>query len=125
MKKNKQKSIKSIRKTIRKDIKQCLIARLKEIAVDMGQGSEKLEKEIEKGSKRLAKTLVKELKIDKSITSENTQQKDATPAEATSKLESVDKPIPPSSNAVRSTVRKPGPKVTAKPKPTKAGALRD
>lgn len=125
MKKNKQKSTKSIRKTIRKDIKQSLIARLKEIAVDMGQGSKKMKKEIEKGSKHLAKTLVKELKIDRSIISENSEQKDAIQAEATFKLESVDKPIPTSSNSVRSTVRKPGPKVTPKPKPAKAGALQD
>lgn len=65
MKKDKRKSlVKSARKTVREDIKQSLIAQMKEVVGKMGQGSKKLNKEIEKGSKQLAKKLSKELKIN-------------------------------------------------------------
>ncbi|MBC7914080.1 MAG: hypothetical protein H7Y07_08155 [Pyrinomonadaceae bacterium] len=67
MKKDKLKLlIKSARKTARKDIKLSLISELKEVADKLGQDSKKFNKEIEKGSKQLAKKLSKQLKINKS-----------------------------------------------------------
>jgi hypothetical protein len=67
MKKSKLKSlVKSARKTARKDIRLSLVAELKEIASKFGEGSKKLNKDIEKGSRQLAKKLSKDIKIDKS-----------------------------------------------------------
>jgi hypothetical protein len=67
MKKSKLKSlVKSARKTARKDIRLSLVADLKEIASKFGEGSKKLNKDIEKGSRQLAKKLSKDIKIDKS-----------------------------------------------------------
>jgi len=67
MKKSKLKSlIKSARKTAKEDIRTSLVIELKEIASKFGTGSKKLHKDIEKGSKQLAKKLAKDIKIDKS-----------------------------------------------------------
>lgn len=71
MKKSKLKSlVKSARKTAKKDIRLSLVAGLKEIAGKYGNGSKKLEKDIKKGSKLLAKVLSKDIKIDKSALQE-------------------------------------------------------
>ncbi|HEY0177030.1 MAG TPA: hypothetical protein VGC08_11675 [Pedobacter sp.] len=75
MKKSKLRSlVKSARKTAKKDIKLNLISELKEIAGKFGQGSKKLERDIEKGSKQLAKKLSKDIKIDKSAIIEANKQ---------------------------------------------------
>jgi len=75
MKKSKLKSlVKSARKTAKKDIRLSLVAGLKEIASKFGEGSKKLNKDIEKGSKQLAKKLSKDIKIDKSAIIENGNQ---------------------------------------------------
>jgi hypothetical protein len=74
MKKKKLKSlVKSARKTVRNDIKRSLITELTGIAVKLGQDSKKLNKEIEKGSKELAKKLAKDIKIDKAAIVEVTE----------------------------------------------------
>lgn len=66
MKKSKLKSlVKSARKTAEKDIRLSLKNNLKEIAAQFGE-SKKLSRDIEKGSKILAKKLAKDIKIDKS-----------------------------------------------------------
>jgi len=67
MKKNKLKSlVKSARKSATKDIRLSLIADLNEITSTFGGGSKKLKKNIEQGSKQLAKKIAKNIKIDKS-----------------------------------------------------------
>jgi len=67
MKKNKLKSlVKSARKSATKDIRLSLIAELNEITGTFGAGSKKLKKDIEQGSKQLAKKISKNIKIDKS-----------------------------------------------------------
>jgi hypothetical protein len=67
MKKSKLKSlVKSARKTAEKDIRLSLRNSLTEIAGQFGEGSKKLNKDIEKGSKQLAKKLAKDIRIDKS-----------------------------------------------------------
>lgn len=50
-------------KKIQKEIEISLISKLKTITGKLGEGTDKLEKEIEKGSKKLAKKVVKELKV--------------------------------------------------------------
>lgn len=66
MKKSKLKSlVKSARKTAEKDIRLSLITGLKEIAGTFGEGSKKINKDIEKSSKQLAKKLSKDIKINK------------------------------------------------------------
>lgn len=67
MNKNK---LKSARKEAKGKIKADLIQGLKEITGKMGQESKKLSREIEKGSEKLAKRIVKEIKIDKSLLQE-------------------------------------------------------
>jgi len=57
-------------KTSRKAIQQQLIDELKKITSRFGSGSDKLIKEIEKGSKKLAKIISKELKADKPVNPE-------------------------------------------------------
>ena len=67
MKKNKlKKLVKSVRKTIKKNIKLSLVAELQSLTGKLNQDSKKLAKEIEKGSKQLAKKISKGIKIDKS-----------------------------------------------------------
>lgn len=66
MKKSKLKSlVKSARKTAEKDIRLSLTSSLKDIAAQFGE-SKKLNRDIAKGSKLLAKKLAKDIKIDKS-----------------------------------------------------------
>ena len=78
MKKKKLKSlVESARKTVRNDIKRSLITELTSIAVKLGQDSKKLNKEIEKGSKELAKKLSKDIRIDKAAIIEVTELIDA------------------------------------------------
>ncbi|MDO7742715.1 MAG: hypothetical protein MUP99_03045 [Pedobacter sp.] len=68
MKKSKLKSlVKAARKTAEKDIHQTLLASLQEIAGNYGEGNKKLNKDIEKGARRLAKKLATDIKIDKSV----------------------------------------------------------
>jgi hypothetical protein len=57
----------SAKKTAQISIKQSLIAALKKVAGKFGTGSDKLEQEIEKGSKKLAKKIVKEIKLHDAI----------------------------------------------------------
>ena len=51
-------------KKIQKEIEAALITKLKAVTGKLGEATDKLEKEILKGSKKLAKKVVKELKID-------------------------------------------------------------
>jgi len=68
MKKNKLKSlVKAARKTAEKDIHLSLVTSLQEIAGKFGEGSKKLNKDIEKGARRLAKKIATDIKIDKSV----------------------------------------------------------
>lgn len=65
MAKNKLKSLdKAARKSVRETIKSSLIADLKELTGELGTASKKLEKEILKGSKKLAKRLTREIKVN-------------------------------------------------------------
>ncbi|WP_121200091.1 hypothetical protein [Mucilaginibacter gracilis] len=65
MKNTKRKSlIKSARKTAKKNILVSLIAELKKVSANIGAGSQKLEKVIEKGSGKLAKKVAKEIMLD-------------------------------------------------------------
>lgn len=67
MKKSKLKSlVKTARKTAEKDIHQSLLASLKDIVGKFGEGSKKLNKDVEKGAKQLSKKLAKSIKVDKS-----------------------------------------------------------
>ena len=68
MKKNKLKSlVKAARKTAEKDIHLSLVTSLQDIAGKFGEGSKKLNKDIEKGARRLAKKIATDIKIDKSV----------------------------------------------------------
>lgn len=68
MKQTKLKKLaKTAQKEISKNIKDHLITELKSVSGTLGTGSEKLEKRIVRGSKKLAKKLSKEISIDKSI----------------------------------------------------------
>jgi len=68
MKKSKLKSlVKAARKTAEKDIHQSLLSTLSEIAGNYGEGAKKLNKDIQKGARRLAKKLSANIKIDKSV----------------------------------------------------------
>ena len=68
MKKNKLKSlVKAARKTAEKDIHLSLVTSLQEIAGKFGEGSKKLNKDIEKGARRLAKKIATDIKINKSV----------------------------------------------------------
>lgn len=67
MKQNKlRKLAKTAQKKISKNIEQRLITELKTVSSTLGTGSKKLEKQIIKGSKQLAKKLSKEILVDKS-----------------------------------------------------------
>lgn len=116
MKNDKRKLISLARKTIRKDIRLSLIAKLKEVSAKLGQGSKELEKEIEKGSKRLAKKVLKELKVDKSVLLGVSKELIVAKAPEPKKPINMGKPIPASSSAIKG---KPGSKVVAKSKPVK------
>ena len=64
MKNKKLKSLdKSARKEIRTTIESSLIADLVTLTGELGPASKKLDKEIKKGSKKLAKKLTKEIKV--------------------------------------------------------------
>ena len=66
MKNNDQKPlVKSPRKAAAADIEQSLLATLKEAATKLGQTSKDFIKEIEKGSKKLAKKLSKQIEFEK------------------------------------------------------------
>ncbi len=120
MKNDKRKLISLARKTIRKDIRLSLIAKLKEVSANLGQGSKELEKEIEKGSKRLAKKVLKELKVDKSVLLGVSKELIvAKTPEPKKPINMVGKPIPASSSAIKAKPGKPGSKVVAKSKPVK------
>lgn len=89
MKKSKLKSlVKSARKTAEKDIRLSLITGLKEIAGVFGEGSKKINKDIEKSAKQLAKKLSKDIKINKTAIIEANKlpkapkEEEAVPAEA-------------------------------------------
>jgi predicted transcriptional regulator len=74
MKKSKLKQlIKEARKSAKKSIEQSIIAQLKEETIKLGHTSKKLEREIVKGSKQLAKKLAREFKIDAAAISQTTQ----------------------------------------------------
>jgi hypothetical protein len=62
----KKSKLKSLVKSARKDIKLTLITELKDVAGKLGLDSKKGLKQIEKGSKQLAKKLSKQFKFDKS-----------------------------------------------------------
>jgi len=97
MKKKKLKSlVKSARKSATKDIRLSLVAELKEITGTFGEGSKKLKKDIEQGSRQLAKKIAKNIKIDKSAFIKSDKL-----AEATEVLESqpVAEEITPKSKA--------------------------
>lgn len=64
MKKDKQKQVKIARKAIRNDIKLSLISKLKEVTANLGGDAEKLEKEIQKASGKVAKKLSKKLSVN-------------------------------------------------------------
>jgi len=86
MKKSKLKSlVKSARKTARKDIRISLVTELKEIAGKFGQGSKKLTRDIEKGSKQLAKKIAKDIKIDTASLTEAPVETVAAPVIVTEK----------------------------------------
>ncbi|MNE61895.1 hypothetical protein D3C80_1571410 [compost metagenome] len=100
---------KSLIKEAQSNIRQSLIAELKEITSKIGPGSKKLDKEIEKGSKKLAKKLSKELKFETS-SPVNTQE-----PKTSTKTADV-KPVKTSEKIVKKAVA-PKPKTTtAKPK---------
>jgi hypothetical protein len=58
--------VKSAQKTVRKNIQSSLVKELTILTGMLGQDSKKLIKEIEKGSKQLAKKLSNKIKIDNS-----------------------------------------------------------
>jgi cytoskeletal protein RodZ len=89
MEKSKSAIIKSAKKIARKNIELSLIAHLKEITVKTGPVSKKLIKEIEKGAKKLAKSIAKELVLAKPLTPETVIKTAAaaTPAPAEKKPE--------------------------------------
>lgn len=122
MKNDKRKSLKLVRKTIRKDIQLSLITKLKEVAADMEQGSKKLEKEIEKGSKKLAKKLSKELKISQSLSFEVGKELKGPQASVLQKPANVSKPSISSPKTAQTASRKPRPKAAITPKPVKEEA---
>lgn len=78
MNKEKQKVVKSARKTLRKGISISLTDKLKEIAASFGQGSAKLDKAIEKDSKKLAKKFLKEIKVDVATFLKNSADQETT-----------------------------------------------
>jgi len=53
-------------KKIKNDIESGLVIKLKELTAKLGAGTADLEKEIEKGSRKLAKKIAKELKLNQS-----------------------------------------------------------
>ena len=59
----KKSELKPVKKNIKEDIKTGLIKELKTLTAKFGEASEKLEKSIAKGSKKLAKKVVKDIKI--------------------------------------------------------------
>lgn len=62
--------MKAARATAKKDIKASLIAGLKETISQFGESSKKLNKDIERASKQLAKKISKEIRIYKTPASE-------------------------------------------------------
>ncbi len=87
MKKNKQKQVKIARKAIRNDIKLSLISKLKEVTANLGGDAEKLEKEIQKASGKVAKKLSKKLSVNElgRLEAGGDQQPNQTPALVKSK----------------------------------------
>jgi hypothetical protein len=68
--------VKSVRKSAASDIEESLTTALKKVAAKLGQNSKHFTKEIEKGSKRLAKKLSKEMEFAEPAKSEaNTTNK--------------------------------------------------
>lgn len=107
MKKDKLKSlVKAARKTARKDIELRLITELKELAGKLGQDSKKLKKDIEKGSKQLAKKLSRKLKIDKSAILEASNETKAANVLKIPKPAATRKPRTISSRAAEPATRK-------------------
>jgi hypothetical protein len=62
--------VKSVRKSAASDIEESLTTALKKVAAKLGQNSKHFTKEIEKGSKRLAKKLSKEMEFAEQAVSE-------------------------------------------------------
>lgn len=66
----KREKVKSTKKTLKDDIKLSLVTELKILAKKFGEVSEKLEKEINQGAKKLAKAIAKEIKTEEPVQSE-------------------------------------------------------
>lgn len=75
MKKSKLKLlVKEARKSAKKDIEQSVITQVKELTATLAPNTKKLEREIVKGAKQLAKKLAKELKFDTTVFAEVTEE---------------------------------------------------
>src|SRR5450631_3427023 len=79
----------SAKKTAQISIKESLIAALKKVVGKFGTGSDKLEQEIEKGSKKLAKKIVKELKLHDAQAATGNKNNKITKAPETSAAEVI------------------------------------
>jgi hypothetical protein len=76
MKKSKLKSlVKLAKKTAQADIQTTLTTQIKAATTSLGEPSKKLDKQIAKSAKQLAKILVKEVKIDKDALQTNNDSK--------------------------------------------------
>ena len=75
MKKSKLKLlVKEARKSAKKDIEHSVISHIKELTATLAPNTKKLEREITKGAKQLAKKLSKELKFDTTVFAEVTEE---------------------------------------------------
>lgn len=103
MKKNQLKAlVKSARKTTKENIRLSVLTQLKDTTAKLGLTSKKINKEIEKSAKQLAKKLSAEVKIDKDALALNVavmEQKAAEPQKPVKKAAvkapaSEPKPVP-------------------------------